>query len=116
MAADDPAAVFAVRSGQFCEVTRPRSGWVWVSVRKAAHQDLSRGCVVVSGDHNGVVRIVAHECGWLGCRVGETANPGPRGVLRFTTQGDNQPGGELLDALERDLTPMVAPKGSQACG
>ena len=42
--------------------------------------------------------------------MGEVANPGPRGVLRFATQGDNQPDGELLDALERDLTPMVAPK------
>ena len=30
--------------------------------------------------------------------------------MLFTTQGDNQPDGELLDALERDLTPMVAPK------
>ena len=34
VAADDPTAVFAVRSGQFCEVTRPRSGLVWAPVRR----------------------------------------------------------------------------------
>ena len=28
-------------------------------------------------EQHGCVRIVAHQCGWLGCRVGEVANPGP---------------------------------------
>ena len=28
-------------------------------------------------EQHGCVRIVAHQCGWLGCRVGEAANPGP---------------------------------------
>ena len=84
-----------------------------------------------SGDsqqHGGVVRIVAHQCGWLGCRVREATNPGPsqrrcrrpvagRDVaprLNVATQvdssDDSRPGSdELLDALERDLT-VVAPK------
>ena len=28
-------------------------------------------------EQHGCVRIVAHQCGWLGFRVGEAANPGP---------------------------------------
>ena len=28
-------------------------------------------------EQHGCVRIVAHQCGWLGCRVGEASNPGP---------------------------------------
>ena len=31
---------------------------------------------VHSGQH-GCVRIVAHQCGWKGCRVGEATSPGP---------------------------------------
>ena len=81
---------------------------------------------VHSQQHGGVVRIVAHQCGWLGCCVGEATNPGPsqrrcrRPVagrdprLNVATQVDSsddsrQLSDELLDALERDL-PAVAPK------
>ena len=28
-------------------------------------------------EQHGCVRIVAHQCGWLGCRLGKAANPGP---------------------------------------
>ena len=31
----------------------------------------------IHSEQHGCVRIVAHQCGWLGCRVGEAANPGP---------------------------------------
>ena len=47
------------------------------------------------GQH-GRVRIVAHQCGWKGCRVGEACNPGP-------SQSQELVSDELLDALERCL-------------
>ena len=67
---------------------------------------------VFGEQHSGVVRIVAHQCGWLGCRVGEAANPRAKwcAEIRFCNQGDSESNGELLDALERDLTLTVAPK------
>ena len=49
---------------------------------------------VHSGQH-GCVRIVTHQCGWKGCRVGEAINSGPR-------QSQEHVSDELLDALERD--------------
>ena len=39
----------------------------WCNVTLAVHNE----------QHGGVVRIVAHQCGWLSCRVGEATKPGP---------------------------------------
>ena len=41
--------------------------------------------------HGGVVRIVAHQCGWLGCRVGEASNPGPGRLTRPMEGRDVRP-------------------------
>ena len=59
---------------------------------------------VHSGQH-GCVRIVAHQCGWKGCRVGEATNAGPS-QSDFATQMDGgsddqeHVSGGLLDALD----------------
>ena len=42
------------------------------------------------------MRVVVHQCGFLGCRVGEASNPGPVqkvGVGSFTTHEPTWEGG-----------------------
>ena len=54
-----------------------------------------KGCVHSWPRCRVFARIVTHQCGWLGCRVGEATNPGPprliRRVLSVASSSDNEP-------------------------
>ena len=60
---------------------------------------------VQHGDMMVFGRIVNHQCGWLGCRVGEATNPVPRRIRRVLTESSSNgeplvrpSGGSMRDA------------------
>ena len=61
----------------------PRCHRVWGQrVDSGVDGLMQQGVFVFHCEQHGCVRIVAHQCGWLGCRVGEAAAPGPKSRRR----------------------------------